>query len=118
MIGILALGSTGLLFATQYIMGVAVILNPDYASQRWQMVLVMYIIAVLITLANIYAVKLLPKLTTASLVWSVVGFLVTIIVLLVMTPEKNSAEYVFTSYANFSGYEEEGITVISSLHEV
>ncbi|ETN39870.1 uncharacterized protein HMPREF1541_06096 [Cyphellophora europaea CBS 101466] len=115
LVGVLALGSTGLLFAAQYIMGIAVILNPSYTSERWQMVLVMYMIAILITLVNIYAVKILPYLTTASLVWSVVGFLVTIIVLLVVTPEKNSAKYVFTSYVNYSGYTENGIAVIIGL---
>ena len=114
-------------------MGIAVILNPSYTSERWQMVLVMYMIAILITLVNIYAVKILPYLTTASreslfsqspaadranmssVVWSVVGFLVTIIVLLVVTPEKNSAKYVFTSYVNYSGYTENGIAVIIGL---
>ncbi|KAH8889175.1 amino acid transporter [Thozetella sp. PMI_491] len=108
--GYILLG-TGWFGVTSAISGVALqiqayvmVSNPDYAAERWHTVLIFWAAIFLAAGCNMVGGKVIKYLNIVAMVLHVVAYVVIIIVLLACTPEKHSAEYVFTSFENYSGW--------------
>ena len=74
------------------------------AIERWQTVLVAYLIAFIATAVNIFGPHLLNRLSRFILIWNVGSFLITMIVLLATNDNKQPASFVFQEFQNFSGW--------------
>jgi choline transport protein len=87
--------------------------QPDYAFTSWQYTLLMWAFCLITIVFNTYAAGILPALEIASLVGHLVGFVVTLVPLLVLAP-KNSARDVFVNFENNSGYNNMGTAYLVS----
>lgn len=102
--GILAMGATNNSIAANFTLGMANLVFPEYAIERWQTVLVAYLIAFIATAVNIFGPHLLNRLSRFILIWNVGSFLITMIVLLATNDNKQPASFVFQEFQNFSGW--------------
>lgn len=103
--GWIALTATGGLLGSQLIMGVISLYNPDFAPQRWQQFLI-YIGYTLVALViNAFMTRILPYITQAAFLWSVLGFVViSITVLATASPEYQSGSFVYSAFLNETGW--------------
>lgn len=86
------------------------ILNLDsYDPQRWHGTLIYWGLVGLSTIINIWGSRLLAVVEGLSLFVHLAAFLANFIVILVVTPAKNSASFVFTLYENNSGWSSDGV---------
>ena len=102
--GILAMGATNNSIAANFTLGMANLVFPEYTIERWQTVLVAYLIAFIATAVNIFGPHLLNRLSRFILIWNVGSFLITMIVLLATNDNKQPASFVFQEFQNFSGW--------------
>ncbi|GES61719.1 GABA permease [Aspergillus terreus] len=103
-IGVLAMGATNNSIGANFVLGMANLVFPEYTIQRWQTVLVAYLIALMSTAINIWGAHLLNRLARFILIWNVGSFLVTMIVVLATNDHKQPASFVFSEFQNFSGW--------------
>jgi phosphotransferase system glucose/maltose/N-acetylglucosamine-specific IIC component len=59
--------------------------------------------------ANLWCYKFLPMLENLVMILHIVFFVVVFIVVLVLPPTRNSAEFVFTEFLNNTGWNSDGI---------
>ena len=102
--GILAMGATNNSIAANFTLGMANLVFPEYTIERWQTVLVAYLVAFISTGVNIFGPHLLNRISRFILIWNVGSFLVTMIVLLATNDNKQPASFVFQEFQNFSGW--------------
>jgi choline transport protein len=76
------MGATNNFIGANFILGQANLIFPDYEIQRWHTVLVTYLMAISVTLVNIYGPHLLDKISKGMLVWNIASFFIVIITLL------------------------------------
>lgn len=81
--------------------------EPDFSFAAWQYTLIMLAFLVVVIGFNTWGARALPMLEIISLFGHVAGFIVVIVALLVMT-SKNSAQDVFTTFANEGGWSSVG----------
>lgn len=77
---------------------------PEYEIQRWQTVLVAYLIAFLSTGINLWGSHLLHRISKFILMWNVGSFIVVTITLLVTNDHKQPASFVFQDFQNSTGW--------------
>ncbi|KLO20098.1 amino acid transporter [Schizopora paradoxa] len=102
--GILAMGATNNFIGANFILGQVQLTHPAFVIQRWQVVLLSYLIAAAGVFLNVLGPHLLDKLSKAAIIWNMVAFVVVIIVILVADDHKQSAEFVFQDFQNFTGF--------------
>jgi len=102
--GVLAMGATNNFVGANFILGQANLTFPGYTIERWHTVLVAYLIALIATCANIWGPHLLDKISRGILVWNIFSFFVVIIVILACNDHKQSANFVFKDFQNFTGF--------------
>ncbi|KAL8711953.1 MAG: hypothetical protein Q9220_003649 [cf. Caloplaca sp. 1 TL-2023] len=102
--GILAMGATNNFIGANFILGQANLCFPSYTIERWHTVLVAYLIAAICTVLNIYGPRLLDRISQAAIVWNIVSFVVVVIVILACNDHKQSANFVFRDFQNFTGF--------------
>jgi choline transport protein len=61
------------------------------------------------SLINLYCYKLLPKLEIIVMTLHILFFVVMFTVVLVIPPSRNSADFVFTSFINNTGWSNDGV---------
>lgn len=98
------MGATNNSIGANFVLGMANLVFPEYTIQRWQTVLVAYLIALMSTAINIWGAHLLNRLARFILIWNVGSFLVTMIVVLATNDHKQPASFVFSEFQNFSGW--------------
>ncbi|KAM0437805.1 hypothetical protein ACHAPT_002170 [Fusarium lateritium] len=101
-------GSAPFLAGTM-IQGLLVLNYPEtYVFERWHGTLIYW--AILITAASvcIFCSHILPLIEKVSLTLHLALFLVILIVMCAVSPTKNSAAYVFTTFENNSGWSSDG----------
>lgn len=86
------------------IQGLLVLNYPSYSFQRWHGTLLYWAILLLSAIINIYGIKILPYVENATMVLHFTLFFVILIVVCVVAPDKNSAEFVFSNFKNNSGW--------------
>ncbi|EXJ63122.1 hypothetical protein A1O7_03567 [Cladophialophora yegresii CBS 114405] len=91
------------------IQGLIVLNDPSYIYQRWHGTLLYWAVLVLSLAVNVLGIRILPHVENASMVLHVVLFLVLLIVIVAVSPTKNSASFVFTDFENQTGWTSSGI---------
>lgn len=102
-IGILAMGATNSFIGANFILGQANLVNPSYTIQRWHTVLVAWLITLFAVFLNLWGPKLLDRMSKGLLIFNIVSFVTTIIVILACNKQKQSASFVFKDFQNFTG---------------
>ncbi|CAL1710337.1 unnamed protein product [Somion occarium] len=69
-------------------------------------------INILSGIVNSFGTRAVGTLSAFNLWWTLGGTIVLVVTLLVKTPGKNSASFVFTDYENFTGWKSEGFVVL------
>ncbi|KAK9246128.1 Hnm1p [Lipomyces tetrasporus] len=112
--GLLCMGSTALFQVGTMIAGLAILNDDDgsYECKNWQVVLMCWATCVVCVLINMFGNHILNRFNDVALWWSVVGFVITTVVVLAVTPGKRDAGFVFTSTINSSGWNDLGMAVI------
>lgn len=114
-VGIVAMGATNNFILANFILGMAVLNNPDYVIERWHTVLVSYLVAIVAAASNLTLSRFFDKISSGFLIWNVVSFFVVIITILATNNNKQSASFVFTEFQNDTGFSSPGMAVIIGL---
>ncbi|CAI7571281.1 unnamed protein product [Penicillium manginii] len=104
LIGLLAMGATNNYIASNFVLGMANLIFPEYVIERWQTVLVAYLVAILGTCVNIWGSHLLHRISKFILIWNVGSFLIVTITLLATNDHKQPASFVFQDFQNTTGW--------------
>lgn len=103
--GWVALSATGPLLGSTFIINIIVLFHPDLDVQPWQQFLIYIGISVFALLVNAFTTSHLPYLTKAAFFWSVVGFVVIVIVVLACaSPNYQTGEFVYGQFINTVGW--------------
>jgi amino acid transporter len=89
--------------------GVIVLNHESYGMERWQGTLIYWALVALATAINIWGSRLLSLVESMSLLIHVCAFVAIFTVLWVCSPDKHSAEFVFTTFLNSSGWSSDGV---------
>ncbi|KAF7936685.1 uncharacterized protein EAE97_008051 [Botrytis byssoidea] len=103
-IGILAMGATNSFIGANFILGQANLVNPSYVIERWHTVLVAWAVTFIATFINLWGSKILDKVSTVALVFNIASFIVTVVTILACNANKQSANFVFQDFQNFTGF--------------
>ncbi|KAJ4374776.1 hypothetical protein N0V83_001852 [Neocucurbitaria cava] len=103
LIGILCMGAVNNFVSTNFILGIAQ-LNYGFTIERWQTVLVAYLITWVAAASNIFLPHILNKLSKAIFAWNLLSFVICFITILAKNDHKQSASYVFADFQNFTGW--------------
>lgn len=98
------MGATNNSIAANFVLGMANLVFPEYTIERWQTVLVAYLVAFIATALNIWGPHLLNRISRFILIWNVGSFIITMIVLLATNDHKQPAAFVFSEFQNFTGW--------------
>ena len=102
--GILAMGATNNFIGANFILGMANLSFPNYTIEQWHTACLSYAIAIMATIANLYGPHLLDRISRGMIVWNIVSFFIVIIVILATNDHKQSANFVFHDFQNFTGF--------------
>ncbi|KAL4894401.1 amino acid/polyamine transporter I [Aspergillus ambiguus] len=102
--GVLAMGATNNSIGANFVLGMANLVFPQYTIERWQTVLVAYLIAFMSTAINIWGAHMLNRIARFILIWNIGSFLITMIVILATNDHKQSPAFVFSEFQNFTGW--------------
>lgn len=83
--------------------------DPTYVPQRWHGTLIYWAVLLVALLVNTLGIRMLAALQEATMALHVLLFLILLIACAVVSPVKNSAEFVFTEFINASGWESDGV---------
>ncbi|CAH0041633.1 unnamed protein product [Clonostachys rhizophaga] len=83
--------------------------EQGYVFERWHGTLIYWAILILSTVVCVFCNGVLPLIQKLSMALHVILFATLIIVMCVLSPTKNSAEFVFVSFQNNSGWESDGV---------
>lgn len=109
------MGATNNFIGANFVLGMANLVNPGYEIQRWQTVLVTYVVTLFAGSFNIFAPRLLEKLSKAILCWNVLSFVVVIVTILACNDHKQDASFVFADFQNQTGFNAAMGTIIGLL---
>ena len=103
--GWIALTATGGLLGSQLILGVISFENASYQPQRWHQFLIYLGYTFAAFLVNASLTRLLPIITKAAFIWSVLGFVViSITVLACASPNYQRGSFVYRDFINETGW--------------
>ncbi|KAK5090366.1 hypothetical protein LTR05_000538 [Lithohypha guttulata] len=103
--GWIALTATGGLLGSQLILGVISFYHESFEPQRWQQFLIYIAYTLIAFLVNTYLTRLLPLITQAAFIWSLLGFVViSIAVLACASPNYQRASFVYSDFINTTGW--------------
>ncbi|GME33829.1 hypothetical protein GTA08_BOTSDO12870 [Neofusicoccum parvum] len=89
--------------------------RPSYEPERWHAYIIYAFVICCYTLLNVFGVKALHSLNLIGIGTHLGGYLLTIIIMLVYTKDKHSADYVFTTFLNSSGWSSNGVAFCTGL---
>ncbi|KAF7730266.1 hypothetical protein EC973_002509 [Apophysomyces ossiformis] len=99
----------------QFLSSVIGIKDPNYDAGIYWQYGIFLVIAVIHGLINSISVKYNGFFNQTSLYWHLIGTLLIIVVILVLTPNKASARWVFTFFENDTGFESNGYAFLIGL---
>lgn len=103
LIGIICMGAVNNFVATNFILGTAQ-LNYGFTLERWQTVLVAYLITFLAAISNAFLPHILNKLSKAIFAWNLLTFVCCFVTILATNDHKQSSTYVFKDFQNLTGW--------------
>ncbi|GAA5952667.1 hypothetical protein JCM3765_002240 [Sporobolomyces pararoseus] len=100
-----ALTATTGSLAGELLLGAYSLAHPGFESQPYQTFIIYAGYICLATIINIWGSRLLPLINSAAIIWSLSGAVIVIIVTLATaTPKYQSADFVFRTFLNESGW--------------
>ncbi|KAI5460940.1 putative GABA permease [Mariannaea sp. PMI_226] len=103
MIGLIANGAVNNFIGANFILGLANLANPSYTIERWHTTLVAYLIIFMAGGINIFAPKILNRLSQGLLIWNVLSFLVITITMVATKKDYQAPAFVFKEFRNDTG---------------
>jgi len=86
-----------------------VILNwPDYVFERWHTTLIMWLVVGMTYTINVWAIRILPLTELLAGICHIAFFIALVVTMLVLG-RNSSADFVFTTYINETGWENKGV---------
>ncbi|KAJ9484932.1 hypothetical protein VN97_g8432 [Penicillium thymicola] len=104
LIGLLAMGATNNSIASNFVLGMGNLVFPEFEIQRWQTVLVAYLVAFLSAAINLWGSHFLHRISKAILIWNVTSFVIVTATILAMNDHKQPASFVFQDFQNGTGF--------------
>ncbi|KAF2728388.1 amino acid transporter [Polyplosphaeria fusca] len=105
--------NTAFLAGTQ-IQGLIALNKPDYAFEAWHGTLLVFAVSAFNVIFNTFLAKKLPLIEGIVLVVHIFGFFAILVVLWVMGP-KGDAHAVFTTFNDYGGWNNLGLSTLSGL---
>lgn len=109
LLGWLALTASAPYGAANLINGLITLNNPSYETERWKTTLLYWAIIGMAFPVNYWGTNLLPLIQTCVMVLHVVFFFAVFIAVCVIPPSRNSVSFVFESFRNSTGWENDGV---------
>jgi choline transport protein len=109
------MGAVNNSFVSNFILGQANLVFPEYTIQRWQAVLVAYAAALIGAAINIWAPQIMHRMARFVFMWNIFSFIVITIVLLATNDHKQSAQFVFQDFQNGTGLNAAMATIVGIL---
>lgn len=109
MLGWVAVTGSAPFICGTLIQGLLILNVSSYEPERWHGTLFYWFILILCTVACTLCSNVLPLLQKLSMTLHVVLFLALIITMSVVSPAKNTTEFVFTTFYNYSGWSNDGL---------
>lgn len=91
------------------VQGLIVLNDPTYVFKRWHGTLLYWAFLAMALVINVWGSRILPHVEYVSMVLHVALFIVLLVVICVVSPIKNSADFVFTDFENETGWQNDGI---------
>ncbi|KAJ5753614.1 uncharacterized protein N7511_007767 [Penicillium nucicola] len=115
LIGILAMGAVNNSVGSNFILGQANLIFPDFVIERWHTVLVAWAVGLFALAVNIFAPHALHRLSRIILLWNIASFIIVIITLLATNKQKQPASFVFHDFRNMTGLGTAMATIVGIL---
>ncbi|EXJ62640.1 hypothetical protein A1O7_03078 [Cladophialophora yegresii CBS 114405] len=113
--GIVAMGAVNNFITANFLLGMANLNNPSYTIERWHVVLVTYLIAIIAAAVNILCSRFLNQISTFAVIWNILSFFVVVITILATNDHKQPASFVFSDFQNATGFSSGGMAVMIGL---
>lgn len=98
------MGTVNNSIASNYVLGQANLVFPEYTIQRWHAVLVAWAIGLFALAVNVFMPHALHRLSRLVLLWNIGTFIVVIVTLLATNDHKQDASFVFYEFENLTGF--------------
>ncbi|KAF5240691.1 hypothetical protein FAUST_4217 [Fusarium austroamericanum] len=109
-------GTAGsVLILAQFIVAMAIMMNPDFVFERWKVFLLYLVVTLLSTLWSIYGNQLMTHLNRLALFWTFASCAITMAVMLAMSKSKKPATTVFATWINETGWDNNIIAALVGL---
>ncbi|KAI9683763.1 MAG: hypothetical protein M1822_005953 [Bathelium mastoideum] len=103
--GWIALVASAGLLASQLIVGIIALENPDYVAKPWHQFLIYIGYNVFAFLLNAFGNSILPYVNKVAITWSIAGFvIISITVLACSSPHYATGDFVFRDFINETGW--------------
>lgn len=97
------------------IQGLVINSRPAYGPERWHATLMAMAVVLVCLSINSFLAKGLPRVETATLFLHVSLFVVILVIITAMSPEKSSDRDVWALFLNDGGYESKGLSFFIGL---
>ncbi|KAI0689336.1 amino acid transporter [Cytidiella melzeri] len=104
-------GTSGNLSTALYIASLAEV-GQGRTLTRVEIAAIAWGVNIMSGVINTFGTKAIGSISTFNLWWTLGGTFVLVITLLVKAPQKNTAEFVFTDFENFTGWSSRGFVVL------
>lgn len=91
------------------IQGLLTLNYPDYVRERWHGTMLYWAVLVVGFLVNLYGPRLLPHIENLMMAFHVLFFFLIFVSIMVLSPTRNSAAFVFGEFQNNTGWGSDGI---------
>jgi choline transport protein len=109
-----ATAASGVFFGATMLQGLLVLNYPSYDPRLWHGTLLLYAFLVIVVIVNTLGAKWLPKIEGFILILHVVGFFAIMIPLVYLAPH-GSPSFVFVTFINNSGWNDNGVAWLVGL---
>ncbi|KKA27577.1 hypothetical protein TD95_001426 [Thielaviopsis punctulata] len=106
--------STNLMYA-QILMALAALWHPDYVIKTWQTFLVFQALNILTSAVVMFGNRAIPALNRFSLFYLQIGWIVVLVTVVACAPSYRSADFVFRTWINNTGWENNVVCFITGL---
>jgi amino acid transporter len=110
-----ALAASGSYLSATTLQGLIINSQPSYMPAGWHGTLLVFAVVAMCLLFNTFLSKQLPHVESLILVLHITLFVVVLIVLTVMSPNKSTNAEVWTQFLNEGGYESKGLSFFVGL---
>ncbi|KAI5460331.1 gaba permease [Mariannaea sp. PMI_226] len=103
--GWISLSATGGLLTSQFVLSIVIFLDESFSPQPWQQFLLYIFFTLLTFVVNAFMTHILPVMTKAAFIWSILGFtVVSITVIACAAPDYQPASEVYGGFVNTTGW--------------